>query len=54
MDSIDEYLERTKSAVVKLFEAYYSYWELLQRPELPAFTYFGDHDSEEGILAFKQ
>src|SRR4030043_159724 len=45
MDNIGEYLERTKSAVVKLFEAYDTYWELLQKPEMPTLPLMGNDDS---------
>lgn len=52
MEKIEDYLSQTKSALIKIFEAYYSYYELLQNPARPMFTYPGDFESEETKIAF--
>lgn len=54
MNDINEYLKSTKSAVIKLFEAYYSYWELMEEPKRPVFTFCGDIDTEDYRLAFNE
>ncbi len=54
MNDVKEYLSRTKSAVSKLFESYNSYWELLENPKRPAFTCWGDFESEENIKAYEK
>jgi hypothetical protein len=55
MDNIIEYLNRTKSAVSKLFEAYNSYWELLKRDDDRLYFYSsGDINSEENKLAYEK
>ncbi|MFA6599261.1 MAG: hypothetical protein WCS69_16180 [Ignavibacteriaceae bacterium] len=52
MNTINEYLNRTKSAVEKLFDANYSYMELLEYPERPVFSYWGEIESEENTKAY--
>ena len=54
MNNIEEYLNKTKSAVNKLFEAYNSYWELLLIPKRPGFSSWGDPDSIENIKAYEK
>lgn len=44
MNSVDEYLKRTHSAVDKLFAAIDSYYELLRDPERPTFFAWGDDE----------
>lgn len=52
MTNLDEYLKSTKSAVSKLFEAYNSYWELMNEPERPVFFYCGETDNDEYRIAY--
>lgn len=54
MDTIVEYLSKTKSAVKKLYEASDSYLELLRIPERPVFVCWGDPDSEENKNAYEK
>jgi hypothetical protein len=55
MDNIKEYLKRTKSAVLKIYEARRSYLEILPTDdETPAFLFSGDPDSEENKKAYKK
>jgi hypothetical protein len=44
MDTIHEYIDRTKSAVQKLYQATNSYYTLLLEPARPAFAYWGEYD----------
>lgn len=54
MNNINDYLKITKSAVVKLFDAHYSYWKLMEEPERPIFTFLGKADTEEYRLAYEK
>lgn len=53
MKDITDYLKQTKSAVEKLYDAYYSYLELIKYPRRPILTFSGDPDSEENISAYE-
>ncbi len=52
METIEEYLSRTERASEKLFEGNNSYWELLESPERPVFSCWGDMNSEENKSAY--
>ncbi len=54
MNSIEDYLKRTESAVKKLFEANKSYWDLLEYPERPIFSWWGDLESNENKQAYEK
>lgn len=52
MNTIEDYISQTKSAVKKLYEAHDSYYELLRTPKRPGFTCWGDPDSEVNKKAY--
>ncbi len=54
MKQIQDYILKTKSAVQRLYEAYYSYYELMEVPERPVFTFWGEPDSEENKIAYEK
>jgi len=47
METIDQYLKQTESAVKRIYDSYYSYYELMKEPERPVFFYCGDTNTEE-------
>ena len=46
MHSIEEYIEGTRSAVQKLYQAVDSYYDLLREPQRPAFTFWGEYNEK--------
>ena len=54
MENIQDYINKTKSAVQKLYEAYISYYELLKIPERPVFFSWGDPNSVENKIAHEK
>ncbi|MCX6174227.1 MAG: hypothetical protein NTZ27_05700 [Ignavibacteriales bacterium] len=47
METLDQYIKETESAVKRIYDAYYSYYELMKEPKRPFFFYCGDTNTEE-------